>query len=250
MARISFCFSAVLLVAGCGQEADPRGLRSGEVLLQVAATGRSDTKPDEARFTAGVETIASSAAEAGSRNSATIDRIGAALEKLGVKRDDLQTRAFNLGRIDYGPNRGSFRASNMIEVRVRDISRAGAAIAAATDTGANILSGPNLAISDPEAAGRSAYAQAYKAARARAETYAEAAGLKVARVLTIRDSGDRPSYGGMDGYASDAAMRVEAASTAAPPPLASPPPPPSPAIRAGTTTREVEIRAEFALGPK
>ena len=229
-----------LLLAGCsGGADDPRGVGRNEVLLRIAATGRADTKPDQARFAAGVETIAGSAGEASRRNNETMNEVVAALEKLGIARDDVQTRQITLNRITYGPNQGRFQANNVVEVRVRDLPKAGEAIAAATEAGANILSGPSLTVSDPEAASRSAYAQAYKAARARADTYAEAAGLKVARVLAIRDTGEAqpPIH-----YARDAVMAQEGAMVA---PVAAPPPPPS--IRPGTTTEQVSIQADFAL---
>jgi len=223
-------------LAACGQApADPRGVERDEVLLQVVASGRTDTRPDEARFTAGVETIAAGAAAASGGNNEMMNRVTAALVRLGVKPDDIQTRSITLSRIDYGPNRGRFQANNMVEVRVRDLKKAADAIAATTEAGANVLSGPNLTVSDPEAANRSAYAQAYKAARARAETYAKAAGLKVARVLAIRDGGD--AGGPVPYYAGDAAMGA-VAQTAAPPP---------PPLRPGMTTSEVRVRADFAL---
>jgi uncharacterized protein YggE len=155
---------------------DPRGVDRDEVLLQVLASGRADTRPDQARFTAGVQTIAPSAAAASAGNNEVMSKVAAALERLGVKADDIQTRQITLSRIEYGPQRGRFQANNMVEVRVRDLARAGQAITATTEAGANVLSGPNMTISDPEAASRSAYAQAYKAARARAEAYASAAG--------------------------------------------------------------------------
>jgi hypothetical protein len=207
------------------------------VLLQVSAAGRTDSRPNEARFTAGVETIEASAPAASAGNSAKMNAVVQALERLGIKQDDLQTQRITMQRIDYGPNRGRFQAHNMIEVRVRDIRRAGEAIAAATGAGANVLSGPNLTVSDPEAANRSAYAQAYKAARARAETYAEAAGLKIARVLVIRDEGG----GGPTPYAYDANMSANVQT-------ASPPPPPP--MRPGMTTSEVRVRVDFALAEK
>jgi uncharacterized protein YggE len=179
------------LLAGCTERRpDPRGVGRDEVLVQISATGRADTRPDQARLTAGVETIAPNSREASRRNSEVINKVLAALEPLGVRKDDVQTRNVSLSRIDYGPNRGRFQANNMIEIRMREVERAGEAIARITDAGANVLSGPNLVVSNREAGNRSAYAQAYKAARGRAEAYAEAAGLKVARVLVIRDSGD------------------------------------------------------------
>ena len=231
---VLFC-GLIVALSACGQQApDPRGVDRDEVLLQVVATGRADTRPDEARFTAGVSTIAPTAAAASAGNNEVINRVVAALERRGVRGADVQTRQITLGRIDYGQNRGRFQANNMIEVRIRDIARAGPAIAATTEAGANVLSGPDLRISDPEAANRSAYAAAYRAARARAEAYAQAAGLRVARVLAIRDTGEA---GGPIPYGRDMLMAEEAAAqTVAPPP-----------VRAGLETSQVRVRADFAL---
>jgi uncharacterized protein YggE len=129
-------------------------------------------------------------------------------------------------------------------VRVKQIGRAGAAIAAATEAGANVLSGPNLAISDPEAANRSAYAAAYRAARARADAYAAAAEMRVARVLLIRDAGQSGGHY----YGSSAVDAVMPEEGLAQPRTVSPPPPPD--VRPGMTTSEVQVRADFALAPR
>jgi uncharacterized protein YggE len=235
--RSLFATLTMLALAACSAGApDPRGVGRGEVLVQVAASGRADSRPDEARFTAGVETIAPTARAASAQNSATFNKVAAALARLGVEPDDLQTRSITLSRIDYGPNRGRFQANNLIDVRLRDIKRAGEAVAAITEAGANLVSGPNLRVSDPENAARSAYAAAYRAARARAEAYAQAAGLKVTRVLAIRDGGE--SGGSPPPYYEEGDMALQARSVA---------PPQPPPVQAGVTTREVQIRVDFAL---
>lgn len=228
---------ALSLGACSSASPDPRGVGRDEVLVQLSASGRADTRPDEARFTAGVETIGATARAASAQNSATFNKVAAALARLGVKDDDLQTRSITLSRIDYGANRGRFQANNLIDIRLRDIGRAGEAIAAITEAGANVLSGPNLRVSDPENAARSAYAAAYRAARARAEAYARAAGLKVARVLAIRDGG---AGGGPHRNEGDALMMEQAA----PPPISTVAAPP---VQAGISTREVQVRVDFAL---
>jgi uncharacterized protein YggE len=238
MRTVPAAILACLLLPACSSQPaapDPRGVARDEVLLQVSATGRADERPDQARFTAGVQTIGASAAEASARNSETITKVVAALGRLGVKPDDVQTRSITLSRIGYGANRGKFEANNMVEVRIRDVKRAGEAIAATTDAGANVLSGPNLTVGDPEQAGRSAYAAAYRAARARADAYAQAAGLRVARILAIRDGGDASMEGLVANYAADAAVELRRP--------ASPPPPVAP----GVSTREAQVRVEFAL---
>ena len=225
----------LLMLAACGQApADPRGVARDEVLVQILATGRADTRPDEARFTAGVQTIEATAAAASERNNQVINRVVAALQRLGIRAEDVQSRQVSLSRIDYGRDRGRYQANNMIEVRIRNVDRVGPAIAATTDAGANVVSGPDLRISDPNAANRSAYANAFRAARARAEAYAQAAGLRVARVLAIRDGGETgtPIYYG------------DMAAEAAPPPVARTAAPPVPP---GLTTSQVVVRVDFAL---
>jgi uncharacterized protein YggE len=216
---------------------DARGLQRDEVLVQISAAGRTDMRPNEARFTAGVSTIAPTAAAASAGNSEAINRVVAAVRALGIRPEDIQTRSITLNRLDYGPNRGRFEANNQIEVRVRDLNKAGQAIGAATEAGANVLSGPDLDVADPEAASRAAYAAAFRAARARAEAYAEAADLRIDRVLAIRD------VQGDDGPI--AAMAMEMADAARQAPAVAPPP-----VMPGRNSSEVRIRVDFALAPQ
>jgi uncharacterized protein YggE len=231
-----------LALAGCSdRERNPQRLAPEETLLQVSATGQSEDAPTEARFTAGVESIGGGAAAASETNNQMINKVLAALDALGVRKEDVQTRQVSLQRIGYGPNRGRFQANNLLEVKVRDVARAGEAIAAATEAGANVLSGPNLTAGDPEKGRNAAHAEAFKAARARAEAYAGAAGLKIVRILAIRDGGG----GGHQPYGSyDADMSAEAV---APPPIARTS---APMIRPGLNTSQAGVQVDFALAPR
>ena len=98
----------------------------------------------------------------------------------------------------------------MVNVAVRDAAKTSEAVTAVTEAGANIVSGPNLSMTDPEATANLAYADAYKAARTRANAYAKAANMEVSRVLYIRDAGG--SQGNTYFRAADAisAVRVRA----------------------------------------
>jgi hypothetical protein len=237
---------AVPMLAGCGsREVDPRGMERGETFLTVTATGRAEAKPDEARLSLGVQSLGSSAAEAARANREKMDRVTATLGRLGVQGDDLQTQNLSLQRIDYGPERGRFRADNVVEVRIRDMNKVGEAVASATDSGANLLGGPNLRVSDPEAATRSAYAEAYKAARARAEAYAGAANLAITRVVAIHDGGSvgSPRHYGRD-MNMEGAVSMNATTVA---PQEAAPPPPSVPFSAGVNRAEVQVRVDFAL---
>lgn len=215
---------------------DPRGVARDETLLTVNASGRAETRPDEARVQLGVQSLAASGGEASRLNNEKMNRVTAALTALGIKPDDLQTRNLTLQRIDYGGDRGKYRADNVIEVRLRDMSKVGQAIATATDASANLISGPELRVSDREAANRSAYAAAYRAARSRAQVYAGAADLEIARVLAIHDNGEA---GGPIPYARDSMMNQESAAVSSPPPF-----------NPGMNSSEVRVRVDFALRAK
>ena len=235
--RRSVLLLAALSVTACQQSApDARGVGRDETLLTVTATGRADNRPDEARLQLGVQSIGPSSGEASRLNREKMQRVTDALGRLGVKPDDLQTRNLSLQRIDYGPERGRFRADNIVEVTLRDVSRVGDAVTAVTQAGANVMSGPDLRVSDREKASRSAYAAAYRAARSRAEAYAEAAGLKIDRVLGIYDGGESgvPMPPPMPvAPPSVRTMNVEQASAAP--------------FNPGINTTEVRVRVDFAL---
>ncbi len=232
-----------LLLAGCADTAaDPRGVARDETLLSVSATGEAEARPDQAFFQVGIESFGATGEAASTANRTRIAALLAALKGAGVPEADIQTRAVNIQRIDWGDRKGQYQASNIVAVTVREIARADAAIAAATGAGANVMSGPDLRMTDPEAAANSAYAAAYANARRRAEAYAGAAGMEISRVLTIRDGG------GMQG------------NRFVPP---APPPPPVAAsvqtmarpeegaiIQPGQTTSSVSVQVDFALRPK
>jgi uncharacterized protein YggE len=225
---------ALVPLAACSAPQGQPRLKPSEVLLQVTAVGRSEVRPDEARITVGISSTAATAGAASAANNQSMSRLTAALQGAGVKADDVQTRNLTLSRIDYGSQRGQHRAENLVEIRVRDVSKTGLAIAAATDAGANVVAGPRLRVSNPDQADNAAYAAAYKAAKARADTYAQAAGLKVARVLAIRDGGGQappPRYG--DAYGVE--MQAVGSTAAAPP------------VSAGVDQREARVQVDFAL---
>lgn len=243
-----FAVSALsLALAGCGDKPyDPRGVDHDETLLSVSATGESQVRPDEAVFQAGINSWASSAGAASAANTRDIEKVVEALKAAGIPEDDIQTRTVGISKVDWGPKKGQFQAGNVVAVTVRKIDAAGAAVTAATEAGANILSGPDLRISDSEKAANAAYGEAFKAARARAESYALAAGMEISRVLTIRDGG-----GGQGGrYIPGAPVPV-----APPPPImmeqaASVDASGGARIMPGQTTSRVAVSVDFALRAK
>ena len=227
-------------LAACNEKpTDPRGVDHDEILLTVSASGEAESRPDQGVFTVGLSTIEASSKLATEKNNEKMAKIAAALQALKIDEKDLKTQSVNVSRIDYGSNKGKYQANNMVQVRVRNVDQISAAIAATTDAGANMVSGPNLSNADPEKAALSAYGAAYKAARAKAEAYAEAAGMHIARVLTIQDGGGGGGYPPPPPYPMNDAMRVEAQAVNS----ASPP------IMPGMNRSVASVRVDFALEP-
>lgn len=240
---VIFAACAPLALTACGTAApDPRGVDRSETLLSVSAVGEADTRPDEAFFQVGVENFGRTGAVASAANREDIAALLAALKSAGVAEKDIQTRAINIQRIEWGDRRGQYQASNIVAVTVRDIAKADAAVTAASGAGANVMSGPDLRLSDPEAAANSAYAAAYANARKRAEAYAGAAGMEISRVLYIRDAGGSQGNRYLPSAVAPppvlvqtmAAEEADAASI----------------IQPGQTTSSVAVQVDFALRAK
>lgn len=175
---------------------------AGNTLLTLSAEGRSDRTPDLAVFSAGVTSQGKTAGEALSANSADMNKVIAALKRAGIADRDIQTSNLSLNPI-YQPQRPmpdgtvepaqpkiiGYQVYNTVNVRQRNLAQFGRVLDTLVAAGANQINGPNFQMDDPDAATDEARTQAMKKARARANLYASAAGLKVLRILAISESG-------------------------------------------------------------
>ncbi len=165
-------------------------------VLDVVAEGRTTRTPDLATIRAGVVTTAPTAAAAMRENADRITRILAALRRAGIAPRDVQTAQVNLQpQYRYVENQPpvvtGYQASNSLNVRFREIGRAGAILDGLVAEGANQIDGPTLTLDKPDVALDEARTDAIRRARSRAELYARAAGLKVERIVAIAEAGEQ-----------------------------------------------------------
>ena len=161
--------------------------------LDITARGDVRRVPDVAIISAGVVTQAADAATAMRDNAARMARVIAALKKAGVADRDVSTSSINLSpQYRYIENQTpvitGYQANNQLNIRFRDIAKSGAILDVLVKEGANQINGPTLTIDKPEAAQDEARIAAVKQARARADLYARATGLKVKRIISISES--------------------------------------------------------------
>ena len=162
--------------------------------LDISVTGEATRVPNLAVISAGVVTRAKTASGALQANSARMERVLAALRRAGVAERDIQTSSISLNP-DYRyvdnqpPQLTGYNASNQVSIRFRDIRVSGEILDALVAEGANQINGPSMTIEQPQAALDEARANAVAAGRARAELYARALGKRVARVVSVSESG-------------------------------------------------------------
>jgi uncharacterized protein YggE len=160
--------------------------------LDIVAEGEVSRQPDVVTIGAGVVTQAATASEALGENARRMSATVAALRRAGVADRDIQTSSINLSpQYRYGENVPpvitGYQASNQVSVRFRDVKRSGAILDTLVAQGANQINGPSFALDQPDAALDEARVKAVSMARARAELYAKAAGMRVGRILSIRE---------------------------------------------------------------
>jgi len=170
-------------------------------LLTVSADGKTSRVPDLAVFNAGVTSQGNTAGAALSANSADMTRVIATLKKAGIADKDIQTSQISLnpiygqpvvqpnGMVTQEPKIVGYQATNTVSIRSRDIKNFGKVLDALVASGANQVNGPSFQLADSDAATDEARVNAMKAARARADLYAHAAGLRVVRIVSISESG-------------------------------------------------------------
>jgi uncharacterized protein len=167
--------------------------------LSLSAEAAVNAVPDVADIGAGVMTQAPEASAALAANAERMTKVVAALRKAGVAERDIQTSGLSLQpQYRYEQNQPpalvGYQANNRVSVTLRDLRQAGRIIDTLVAEGANQIDGPTFRIDKPEPLMDKARADAVRIGKARAELYAQAAGLRVKRIASMSELGDpRPS---------------------------------------------------------
>ena len=191
---------AVYCAPACAQDAAQKS-----PLPHITASGRAfiEVKPDIATLSLGVVSEKSTAAEATAENAQATTNAIAVLKSLGVDPTDIKTTSLTLAPVitegrDPKTNAlikrrvTSYRASNVLQVRIRDVDKAGViAPRVVVEGSANTYNGLSFSVSDEEAREDRLRAKAVGDAMRKAALYAQGAAMKLGRVLVIETEPDR-----------------------------------------------------------
>ncbi|WP_176562630.1 SIMPL domain-containing protein [Paracoccus liaowanqingii] len=221
------------LTAGPGLAAPMACGPAGPSRMTVTGEGQSRTAPDMASIQLGVTTQADSAAEAMSQNSERQRAVIEALTGQGIDAAQIQTSGLTLNPLmqygeDQAPTVTGYQASNMVTVRVSDLPALGEVLDAIVGAGANEINGITFTREDGASAEDDARRDAVADAQRKAQVLAEAAGVELGPLMTLRDmatggGGPRPM------------MRMEAAMADSTP------------VQPGEVETTAQVEVEYAL---
>ena len=173
-----------------------------ETTLSISAQATLKREPDIAFISAGVQEEGETATAAMEAQARSMTGVFDALEKAGVAKKDMQTSNFSLWprytyvetKLKDGSSRGEqkligYAASNELTVKVRDLDNLGKMLDSLVKAGGNTFNGLTFALDDDTEVRDEARREAMADARARADLYAKAAGLRVLRIVTINEGG-------------------------------------------------------------
>ena len=171
--------------------------------ILVTGQGSVDVAPDMAVLALTVTREAKTARAALDANSAAMSEVLSAMRAEGIKARDLQTLGVSIQpRYIYPPQKSSgereprhiagYTVRNSLKVRVRDINAIGKILDKSVTLGVN--EGGNILFTndDPSSAITEARIKAMKNALAKAQTLAEAAGVKTGKILEISEQSFSP----------------------------------------------------------
>ncbi len=171
--------------------------------LSVVGEGQARVQHDLAVVTVGVVSQAGHAKDALAENSKATGEVIAAAKQAGIEANDLETTRVSVQPQYSYPPSGSreprkivgYEVSNALSIRVRELDKLGPLLDRLVVAGANQIRNVELSVAEPGPSRDLARAAAMKDAVRKAGIYAEAAGVRIVRVISIAEGqqdGPRP----------------------------------------------------------
>ncbi len=174
----------------------PTGYIPTEYTLSVTGVGTASARPDQASISLGIIIRAANASDAVRINAEKMNTIVAALQKLGLSEDVLQTSWYSLYPVyewdeeKRSSNIVGYEASNTVTVTTTNLTLVGAIIDKATTAGANQIHNINFQLSGEmqKQIEEEAFRKACADAKAQADLIADALGVVVVGVKSVSSS--------------------------------------------------------------
>ena len=163
-------------------------------LFTVQGTGEATAVPDTALLNLGVNKESATVESAQKEVNGIINKITDDLKKLGVEEKNIKTTNYSVNpNYDYtsgSQKSNGYTVSANIEVRVKPIEKANQAIDTATADGATQVGGVTFVVDDDtqKKLEDQARLQAVEKAKEKAQSLANAAGIRLGRIVDVQES--------------------------------------------------------------
>ena len=169
--------------------------------LSVRGEARVQVAPDEATVRLGVVAQAATAREAQGEVNRIAGAILAAVGRLGVPREQIQTAELQLfpvyaqeppvpeSGMPREPRIVGYRATNVVSVRLDELDKVGPVVDAGLGAGANQVEGVSFGLRSDLAARQRALEQAATAAMQKAQGLAAALGVRLVDLIEVAEGG-------------------------------------------------------------
>jgi uncharacterized protein YggE len=230
-------FAAVLLTQDAAAQTQPVPPRIPT--LTLTGEGTAEAKPELAVLQVGVAVTAKVAKDALAENSRLLAAALNAAKEAGIEPRDMQTSGLSLRpdivRAEKWPHREviGYQVNNLVTIRVRDIGKLGGLLDKLVVLGVNDIRNITFSVANPAPLIEQARTAAIKDVMDKAQKAAEAANLKIVRILELGE-------GGVDTPAPRPYVMARAASS----------PRPEVPVEAGELIYRARVNAVFEIAPK
>jgi uncharacterized protein YggE len=171
--------------------------RAPDRVLWLTGHGEVKAKPDMARVTIGVMSEGATAREALTANTQAMQKVTAALRSAGVAELDIQTSNFTVSPRYGDETEGrqqviGYTVANNVDTSVRELPKLGLILDDVVSQGSNQIYGIGFDIAERQPLEDEARKRAVADARRKAEIYAQAAGVKLGRVISLGETAGAP----------------------------------------------------------
>ncbi|MCA1625280.1 MAG: SIMPL domain-containing protein [Acidobacteria bacterium] len=178
-----------------GGASQTSGTRS--TTITVSGDARVMAQPDTAAVSVSVVTQNKNATEAQQQNAARTTAVLNALKRVAGAAAEVKTSGYSLVpqriyRENQPPTITGYEARNSITVTMRDLTKVGAVIDAATQAGANNIDGIAFSLRDDRQARNQALSEATREALGKANALAQTLGGRVVRIVAIEEDSGNP----------------------------------------------------------
>jgi len=162
-------------------------------LFSATGQGSATAVPDTADISFGITKQAPTVADAQNSANSVVNQIVRDLTNLGIQQKDIKTTNYSVSpNYLVGQTVNGYTVQEQVELKVKPIEKANQVVDIATKDGANLVGGVNFVLDDATQKNleQQARIDAVKQAKDKAESLANAAGIRLGRIVDVQESGN------------------------------------------------------------